>query len=81
MTARGTDARTAGASSSASITAGLEISVEQSSRGAPKIKSNLKAESKNKFVSQRFNTELGAEKGDKKERLPDSVLQISKTAA
>ena len=46
MTARGTGSKTARASS-ARITARLEeCSVKQSSRGAPKIKSNLKAENK-----------------------------------
>ena len=62
----------------------LEVSsVDQSTvTGWPKHQ--IKSEGRNtkiNFVSQRFRTELGAAKGDKKERLPASALQMSKTAA
>jgi hypothetical protein len=61
-----------------------ESSVEQSTvTGCPEdqILSEGKKTKNNNFVSERFKTELGAAKGDKEERLPASVLQMSKTAA
>ena len=57
-----------------------ESSVGQSTgTGAPRIKSNPKSEAKKiNFFSQRFKTELGTVKRDKMERLPVSVLQMSR---